>query len=67
MKFEESSAWLAAIAAERGATAGSVAGARGGAGPGEESRRREDALGASGHERVEAQGCPHCASRQVIG
>jgi transposase-like protein len=29
--------------------------------------RREDALGTTSHERVEAQGCPHCAGREVIG
>ena len=29
--------------------------------------RREDALGSASHERVEAQGCPHCAGRDVVG
>jgi transposase-like protein len=29
-------------------------------------RRRPDALGASGHERVEARGCPHCAGREIV-
>src|SRR5271166_4071788 len=29
-------------------------------------RRRPDALGTSGHERVESRGCPHCAGREVI-
>jgi transposase-like protein len=29
--------------------------------------RREDALGTTSHERVEAQGCPHCAGREVVG
>jgi transposase-like protein len=28
---------------------------------------REDALGTTSHERVEAQGCPHCAGREVVG
>jgi transposase-like protein len=28
--------------------------------------RRPDALGASGHERVEARGCPHCAGREIM-
>jgi transposase-like protein len=28
--------------------------------------RRPDALGASGHERVEARGCPHCAGRAIV-
>src|SRR5277367_5848159 len=27
--------------------------------------RREDALGTTSHERVESQGCPHCAGREV--
>src|SRR5208283_3275757 len=29
-------------------------------------RRRPDALGMSGHERVESRGCPHCAGREVV-
>ena len=29
--------------------------------------RSEDALGTSSHERVESQGCPHCAGREIIG
>ena len=29
--------------------------------------RGKDALGTTSHERVEAQGCPHCAGREVIG
>ena len=29
--------------------------------------RREDTLGATSHERVESQGCPHCAGREVVG
>jgi transposase-like protein len=29
--------------------------------------RSEDALGTTSHERVEAQGCPHCAGRAVVG
>jgi transposase-like protein len=29
--------------------------------------RREDALGTTSHERVEAQGCPHCAGREIVG
>ena len=28
---------------------------------------REDALGTTSHERVESQGCPHCAAREVVG
>jgi transposase-like protein len=29
--------------------------------------RREDALGTTSHERVESQGCPHCAGREIVG
>jgi transposase-like protein len=29
--------------------------------------RREDALGSASHERVESQGCPHCAGHEVVG
>jgi transposase-like protein len=29
-------------------------------------RPRPDALGTSGHERVESRGCPHCAGRDII-
>ena len=29
--------------------------------------RREDTLGATSHERVEGQGCPHCAGREIVG
>jgi transposase-like protein len=29
--------------------------------------RRADTLGATSHERVESQGCPHCAGREVVG
>jgi transposase-like protein len=29
--------------------------------------RGKDALGTTSHERVEAQGCPHCAGRAIIG
>jgi hypothetical protein len=34
---------------------------------GGERGRREDALGGASHERVESQGCPHCAGRETIG
>jgi transposase-like protein len=27
--------------------------------------RREDALGTTGHERVDSEGCPHCAGRAI--
>jgi transposase-like protein len=37
--------------------------------PGKATRRgrREDALGSASHERVESQGCPHCADREIVG
>ena len=67
---------------ERRAAAGSVAGAaatgeeerapgrrigRRGLRRGVRRGRREDALGTTSHERVEAQGCPHCAGREIVG
>jgi Zn ribbon nucleic-acid-binding protein len=30
------------------------------------ARRRPDALGVTGHERVESRGCPHCAGREIM-
>ena len=38
-------------------------------GRGKATRRggREDGLGSASHERVERQGCPHCAGREVVG
>ena len=30
-------------------------------------KRAEDALGTTGVERVERQGCPHCAGREIVG
>jgi len=37
-----------------------------GQGPGKRGRP-EDALGTTSLERVEAQGCPHCAGREIVG
>ena len=56
---------------ERGAGGGGF----GGAGEGrrrwafdeDKGSRREDALGTAGLERVTAQGCPHCAGREIVG
>ena len=51
--------------AKTGAASGDLTGAspkRGG-----KRGRREDALGTTSDERVEAQGCPHCAGREVVG
>jgi transposase-like protein len=80
MKGEDFAAWLAAISGMRSAQRAEAfarlekAGA-GGAdavaeslGPGPAKRgRREDALGTTSLERVEAQGCPHCAGREIVG
>ena len=83
MKPDAFSAWLSAIAemsasqrfaalaalekaggkehgAER-AGSGEASGKRGKRG------RREDALGTTSLERVEARGCPHCAGREIVG
>jgi len=81
MKAEDFTAWLSAISgmSEGQRTeamaalekAGAVAaGAEAGASakkPGRR-RRREDALGGTTSlERVAAQGCPHCAGREIVG
>ncbi len=80
MRAEDFAAWLAAISgmssaqrAEAFATlekagagdADAVAESSGRA-PGKRGRR-EDALGTTSLERVEAQGCPHCAGREIVG
>jgi transposase-like protein len=78
MKAEDFAAWLSAISGmsegqRREAAAAlekaSVAGGAGGASAktGGKDSRQEDALGATGVERVAAQGCPHCAGREVVG
>ena len=83
MKVEEFSLWLSAIAGMSAAQRGEAFEAlkrteSGQARPGSEVSpegvdkarrrgRREDALGTTSHERVEAQGCPHCASRAIVG
>jgi transposase-like protein len=65
-------------AARRGVGGAQESGRRGGAfglggfagaGRGKATRRgrREDGLGSASHERVESQGCPHCAGREVVG
>ena len=81
MKAVDFSAWLSAIeglsAAQRAEACAALekagaADAKGG--PAEAATktrskrgRREDALGTTSLERVESQGCPHCAGREVIG
>src|SRR4029077_2289127 len=49
-----------------GAGAADAAAESSGQGPGKRGRR-EDALGTTSLERVEAQGCPHCAGREIVG
>ncbi len=81
MNTKESSAWLSAIAgmnsAQRREALEALSKAEVGeassvaepslASPTKGSRRgREDALGTSGHERVESRGCPHCAGREIV-
>src|SRR5208337_1168380 len=51
---------------------GAGSGAAGGAAAAREARswrrrRGDDALGEVGHGKVESQGCPHCAGRDVVG
>ena len=80
MKAEDFAAWLAAISGMSSAQRAEAfarlekAGAGGadgvaessGQGPGKRGRR-EDALGTTSLERVEAQGCPHCAGHEIVG
>ena len=80
MKAEDFAAWLAAIsgmssaqradafaALEKAGAGGADAVAESsGQGPGKRGRRK-DALGTTSLERVEAQGCPHCAGREIVG
>jgi transposase-like protein len=40
--------------------------AAGATGKGAQRGRRPDALGTSGHERVESRGCPHCAGLKIV-
>jgi transposase-like protein len=83
MRAEDFSTWLAAIAGmsaeqrrqalQRLATADGEAGASlegvasGKGGKGGKRGRGKDALGTASIERVESQGCPHCASREIVG
>ena len=80
MRAQDFSAWLSAIAGmsveqrrealqaltkadgEAGASQAGAASGKGG-----KRGRREDALGTAGVERVAAQGCPHCAGREIVG
>ena len=80
MRAEDFSRWLSAIAGmsaeqrrqalQRLATADGEAGASGeGVASGKEGKRGrgKDALGTASVERVESQGCPHCAGREIVG
>jgi transposase-like protein len=80
MRAEDFSDWLSAIAGmsaeqrrqalQRLATADGEAGASGegvASGKGGKRGRGKDALGTASVERVESQGCPHCAGREIVG
>ena len=76
MTPEDFAAWLSGISgmsegqrAEAMATLEKAAAAEAGSGVKKSGRRsrQEDALGTSGVERVAAQGCPHCAGREIVG
>jgi transposase-like protein len=75
MKSEDFAGWLSAIPGmSEGQRAEAMAAlekaaAEAGSGAKKAGRlgRRGDALGTSGVERVAAQGCPHCASREIVG
>jgi transposase-like protein len=79
MKAEDFSVWLSGVARlsadQRRAALAALAKLEVGrdeaeaeeAAGGAVKHRRPDALGASGHERVESQGCPHCAGREIVG
>ena len=78
MKGEDFAAWLSAIsglnegqrteaiaALEKASAVGAEGG--GSAKKAGQRSRQKDALGTTSHERVAAQGCPHCAGREVVG
>ena len=78
MKAEDFAAWLSAISgmnegqrteAIAALEKASAVGAEGGGSAKKASKRgrQKDALGTTSHERVAAQGCPHCAGREVVG
>ena len=73
MKSEDFLAWLSAISgmseAQRAEALAALERAAAEAGSSGRTRgeRREDALGTTGVERVERQGCPHCAGRDIVG
>src|SRR3984893_9458638 len=78
MKAEDFAAWLLAIsgmsegqrreavaALEKASVVGGAAAAS--AKTGGKNSRQKDALGTTGVDRVEAQGCPHCAGHEIVG
>ena len=79
MKADDFAVWLSAISGmseEQRAAALAALGKAGSTGAAEaeasgkkagERGRRADALGTTGVERVAAQGCPHCAGREIVG
>ena len=73
MKSEDFSFWLLAIsgmsAPQRAEAVAALEKAVADARPSTKTRgkRTEDALGTTGVERVERQGCPHCAGREIVG
>jgi transposase-like protein len=74
MRSEDFAAWLSAISGmsegqrkEALAALAKAAAATSGADKAGLRGRQEDALGTSGVERVAAQGCPHCAGREIVG
>ena len=72
MKSEDFSIWLSAIsemsAGQRAEALAALERAAGEAGSSvTKGKRSEDALGTTGVERVERQGCPHCAGREIVG
>jgi len=73
MKSEDFSVWLAAIAGMSAAqriealAALEKAAANSGSSKKTRGKRSEDALGTTGVERVERQGCPHCGGREIVG
>ena len=73
MKSEDFSVWLSAIsgmsAAQRTEALAALEKAAADAASGMKTtgKRGEDALGTTGVARVERQGCPHCASREIVG
>src|SRR5271155_2671998 len=78
MKAEDFAAWLSAIwgvnegqrteaIAALGKASAVGAEGRGSAKKAGKHGRQKDALGTTSHERVAAQGCPHCAGREVVG